>query len=75
MSESQLSQIRRHLVERGSITPLDALHLYGCMRLGARIHELRKAGMRIDTHTPPKGKRYAIYVLAQQQTTLFAGVA
>jgi len=75
MSESQLSKIRRHLVERGSITPLEALHLYECMRLGARIHELRKAGMRIDTHTPPEGKRYAIYVLAQQQTTPFAGAA
>ena len=39
--------ILRHLKERGSITPLEALYLYGCMRLGARIWELRQAGHKI----------------------------
>lgn len=31
------------------ITPLDALQLYGCFRLAAVIHELRKDGWKIVT--------------------------
>lgn len=30
-----------HLKKKKSITPLQALKLYGIMRLGARIHELK----------------------------------
>ena len=60
---SQTRLIRDHLERHGSITPLTALRLYGCMRLGGRIHELRQAGMPITTTTPDAGKRYAIYTL------------
>ena len=61
--QSQVDMVRRHLLAHGSITPLDALREYGCMRLGGRIHELRQGGMDIRTSTPDTGKRYAIYTL------------
>lgn len=64
---SQREQIRQHLLQYGSITPLDALRLYGCMRLGGRVLELRQRGMPIETRTPPEGKRYAIYTYTGSQ--------
>ena len=39
--KSQKELIRKHLVKRRTITPAQALDLYGCMRLAARIGELR----------------------------------
>lgn len=59
--DTQREQIRRHLLQHGTITPLEALNLYGCFRLGGRVHELRQAGMPIETRTPSDGKRYAVY--------------
>lgn len=47
--ESQNVAIAKYLEEGGRLTPLDALHLFGCFRLAARIGELRKAGMEIHT--------------------------
>ena len=61
-NDTQREQIREHLETRGSITPIDALNAYGCYRLGARIHELRKEGVAIATDRHPK-KKYAIYRL------------
>ena len=61
---SQTDAIREHLLTGRSITPLEALRQYGCMRLGARIEELRKSGMPIETTMDPDpqtGKRYASY--------------
>ena len=69
---SQREQIRQHLLAHGTITPLEALRDYGCMRLGGRIYELRQAGMAVETHTPDTGKRYAIYTYTgPQQLALF----
>lgn len=65
--DSQLELIRRHLLTRGSITPLEALRDYGCMRLGGRVFELRREGMAIETRVPPEGKRYAIYTYVGEQ--------
>jgi hypothetical protein len=56
------------LLEKGrTITPIQALRDYGCFRLGARIHDLRNAGMRIETmqHRTPTGKIVAKYKLAK----------
>lgn len=36
-------------MNHGSITPMEALRLFGCYRLGARIYDLRKSGMKIRT--------------------------
>jgi hypothetical protein len=63
---TQTEQIRRHLVTGESITPLDALQSYGCFRLAARIDELRKAGLDIETVKESRnGKSYARYRLRE----------
>lgn len=40
-TSSQTAKIKAWLLEGKSITPLDALNLFGCFRLGARIWDLR----------------------------------
>jgi len=47
--ESQNAAIARYLEEGGRLTPLQALDLFGCFRLAARIGDLRKKGMEIQT--------------------------
>ena len=44
---SQTKQIRAHLLKGKHITQLDALNLYGCLRLSAVIFNLRKEGLPI----------------------------
>lgn len=44
------------------VTPMDALHKFGCFRLAARIYELRLAGHRIVTFREGE-KRLAVYRL------------
>ena len=43
----QKDLILEHLEKFGSITPLEAQRLYGCMRLGARIWDLKHEGHKI----------------------------
>lgn len=43
----QCEQILRYMRDTGSITPLDALREFGCMRLGARIWDLKRRGYNI----------------------------
>ena len=64
MSESQLSRIKAHLLAGKTITPLEALNLFGCLRLAPRISNLRNAGLPIITEMVQYGrKRYARYSL------------
>lgn len=59
---SQNEQIRQHLEAGNTITPLEALSLFGCLRLGARIHNLKAAGMAIYSRLiEQNGKRFAEY--------------
>lgn len=37
---TQSNQILEYMRQGNSITPLEALNLFGCMRLGARIYDL-----------------------------------
>lgn len=61
---TQTQKIKAALEAGVAITPIDALNLYGCFRLAARIDELRKEGMDIETVTQTRnGKRYAAYVM------------
>lgn len=48
-----------------SITPAEAFEDFGCMRLSARIHDLRKKGIEIKTIREPtsRGGSYARYEL------------
>jgi hypothetical protein len=45
--ESQSELILRYLQAGNKLTPLDALRLFGCLRLGARIWDLRQGGHQI----------------------------
>lgn len=62
--ESQTVLIRKHLESGKTITPLEALSMYGCLRLGARIYDLRQDGLPIKTEIKRNGrKRFAEYSL------------
>ena len=70
---TQAEQILNHLETRGAITPLQALLEYQCMRLGARIYDLRKLGYDIRSDFIEKAnaagevKRYKRYWLVKPQ--------
>lgn len=69
---TQTDAIRSYLLSGNSLTPIDALHQFGCFRLAARIDELRKAGLDIETIKEKKnGKSYARYRVRQPQGELF----
>jgi len=55
---TQCDKILRHLRDVGSITPVDALKEYGCMRLGARIWDLKRMGHHIDMELETGENRY-----------------
>lgn len=65
---SQESAILSHLQSGKPLTPIDALNLFGCFRLGARVYSLKKQGHAIITedYTLPNGKRVARYWLTGQ---------
>jgi len=44
---SQNEAIKAHLLSGKSLTCLEALYKFSCLRLGARIWELKKQGMNI----------------------------
>lgn len=68
LNKTQLDHLKAHLKAGRSITPLEALGLYGIFRLAARIKELRDKGWSIDNTIKydPNGKVYSNYALAPQ---------
>ena len=44
---TQCEDILEYLRENGSITPMEAMQEFGCMRLAARITDLRERGVKI----------------------------
>ena len=59
---SQCERILIHLQSGKTINPLQALDLYGCLRLGARIYDLKRAGFDIDSRlVHENGVQYAEY--------------
>ena len=46
---TQNEQILQHLEKYGSITPMEAVSECGCMRLAARIADLKDSGHNITT--------------------------
>ena len=60
---SQRSKILSHLKRHKTITPIQALNDFGCLRLAARIQELRESHT-IITERASNG-RYAIYKLVK----------
>lgn len=67
--ESQNKKIKAWLESGRSITPLEALALFGCFRLGARIWDLREEyGMEIKREmVEANGKRFARYFLEEKE--------
>lgn len=65
--KSQVENIKDHLENGNSITPLDALNLFGCFRLSDVIFRLRNSGLNISMELikmPNKaGKGFAKYSL------------
>lgn len=63
-TEAQRKLILEHLQSGKGITPLEAYQQYNCLRLGARIYDLRAEGHNIHTETVlDDGKHYARYWL------------
>ena len=62
---TQLSLIRASLESGQVLTPLDALHKFGCLSLSQRIGDLERQGLAVE-HIPyrtPSGKWVMSYCL------------
>tara|TARA_R100000149_G_C5823500_1_gene101878 strand:+ start:305 stop:544 length:240 start_codon:yes stop_codon:yes gene_type:complete len=66
---TQNSSILYHLENYGSLTQAQALPLFACSRLAARINDLRRAGHNILTRHKKlnNGKRVAEYYIPKIQ--------
>lgn len=65
-TRSQLTQILNHLKRGRSLTAIQALNKFGCMRLSARILDLKEMGYSIASdYIKQDGKRFARYRLAE----------
>jgi hypothetical protein len=53
VKETQCQQILGYLSRGGKLTPLEALRLFGCNRLAARVNDLRREGFSIRTNIIP----------------------
>lgn len=69
MKATQREKILQYIEEKGSITPLDALREFGCMRLASRVSELKRDGypitVKMETSKNGNGEpvRYARYAM------------
>lgn len=63
---SQTEMILEYFKRGGTLTPLEALHKFGCLRLGARVWDLKKRGYDIVEHLVEieGGKHVAEYRMA-----------
>ena len=65
--KSQCERILIHLQSGKTINPLQALKLYGCLRLSARIYDSKQAGFDIDSRlVHENGAQYAEYSMSLQ---------
>ena len=69
VGNKQNAKIIGHLNSGRSLTSIEALNLYGCFRLAARIHDLRGKGFEIDCDEveTKSGKRIASYRIKNAQ--------
>ena len=60
---TQTEAIKRHLSTGKTLTALDALKRFNCLRLAARILDLRQSGFPVSSRLAygRDGKRYAEY--------------
>jgi hypothetical protein len=65
---SQTNEILAYMSKK-PITPIEALKKFGCLRLAARINDLRDAGHFINTELVKKnGKKFARYSLIKEKS-------
>ena len=58
--------IQAHLESGLTLTPKEAIDLFGCMRLAAIVHRLRGRGLDIETELVPwGGSAYAEYSIRE----------
>lgn len=55
--ENQHKSILNHLKFKGSLTPLEALNLYGCLRLAAVVFRLKSRGHIVRTELINKNRK------------------
>ncbi len=73
MYTTQTNQVLRHLRTRGALTQREAMNLYGIMRLGARVYDLRGRGYNIvkdmerSVNRYGRPVRYAVYRLKEEE--------
>ena len=66
---TQTEMILEHMQKNGGITQADAIRLFGCYRLGARVYDLKERGIDVQKTMVPgvnrygKRTRYARYFL------------
>jgi len=65
---TQRNDILTYLQSGRSLTPRDAYNYFGCLRLAARIHDLKAEGYDIESRTLDigKGKHVASYSLKEK---------
>ena len=62
--KTQKEQIKKYLLSRKTITPIQALNKFGCFRLAAVIYKLKNEGLKIVTEMEyKKNKQFARYRL------------
>jgi len=66
--QSQAGLILRHLQSGATLTALDALDLFGCNRLAARVADLKGKGYNVKSRwlTLANGKRVSEYYLTTE---------
>ena len=69
--ESQNKRILNYLKRGHRMTPMDALELFGCFRLAARVYDLRQEGHNISKQIRElsNGVNVAEYLLDQSIST------
>jgi hypothetical protein len=62
---TKIAKLEKHFLSGKSLTQLEAIGLYGAFRLAARVHDLKKKGMKVETRIKydPNGNPYAEYQL------------
>ena len=72
---SQSAKVLYHIENYGSLTAIEALELFACFRLAARINDLKEAGhdIQMEMKKMKNGKKIAVYSLPkiQKQGELF----
>lgn len=65
--ESQNARIKEWLLQGKTLTQMEALDMFQCMRLASRIHDLRNRGLNVHKEKviTPSGKYVTMYSLEQ----------